>query len=245
MSFRTRYSIIKGVLPAHAKEIVAEAARVLPGPRPQQSRWSDYRPVVKANRLVALACDDALILADDAWRLAAEISRLADKPHLELRIQESDHWDFTLYHHGRVIADFSTRVAYFDADPLTPRPWKQGDEKAFADCWGIAPECVRPYLIDWGATPKLGLACESDRYPSGAWEQIFDFMRAIGVDNPVDHPASFEFEVPKWNTCFQRQPWWRRLVRALSVRIRGVYPDVPRSVERRPFLNVTVVRGRL
>jgi hypothetical protein len=178
--------------------------------------------------MVALACPDAVVVTDDAWRLAAEMGRLLDAPYLELRVQEGDHWDFTLYHRTQVVADFSTKVSYFDSNPAAPRPWKLGDAAAFSNLWNVPLPRVLPYLIDWELLTAPRFVAEGDRFPAGDWRQIVDFMRVIGVEDPLDNPGHFQFEVPAWESTHSRQPLWRRVVRRISVWIKGTYPDVPR-----------------
>jgi len=197
MSTRTVYSIVKGVDPDRARTVIEDAAKSLPGPQRKNSKWSDWTYVVESKQMVALACPDALVLADEAWRLAAEIARVLDAPHLELRVQEGDHWDFTLYHRAQVVADFSTRVSYFNSSAPAPRPWKLGNAAAFAELWILPLQRVLPYLVDWDQSADSRFAVEGDSFPTGDWRQIFDFMRAIGIDNPLDHPDHYEFEVPK------------------------------------------------
>src|SRR5262245_57288378 len=129
MATRTRYSIVKCGTSTDAHKLIGKAQKGMPGPFPGGSRWGDSRYLVRPRKLSALSCSDAVIMADDAWSLASEMARLADCAHLELRVQESNHWDFTLYKGKDLIADFSTNVLYFDADEAARRPWKQGDAR--------------------------------------------------------------------------------------------------------------------
>lgn len=228
MSHRITYSVIRGVEPSRAKHVLAEAAKSLPGSSPQNSKWSDFPYVVASKKIVALAVPDALVLTSDAWPLAQEVARLVDEPHLELRIQEGDHWDFTLFHRTQVIADFSTRVSYFNSDSAVSRPWKQGSAETFASAWNVPLARVAPYLSDWDSLTAPAFAAEGDSYPSGEYWQILDFMRAMGVDDPGNHPQHFECDMPTWQVTFSPQPRWRRAVRRISVWIKGTYPDVPR-----------------
>lgn len=228
MSNSTVYSIIKGVTLGRARSAIEEALTVLPGKEPQHSRWSDYGYAVRMQPMVAIVSNDVLCIADNAWILAFEIARRQNAIHMELRVQEGDHWDFSLYHAGALLADFSTRVGAFNEDPEAPRPWKTGDIHAFADAWDIAVDRIAPYLIDWDAQSQPNWATPGDEYPTGDWCQILDFMQTIGVVPPHGHPDRFEFEVPKWTDFYQCQPRWRRIVRRLSVWCRGVYPDIPR-----------------
>jgi hypothetical protein len=246
MATRTIYSIVKGVTPDRAKALIAEAMKSLPGPAPKESKWSDWPYIVKQRQVTALACRDALVISHDAWRLAEAIAIQLDAPHLELRVQESDHWDFTLYRQAQVVADFSTRVSYYDANPATPRPWKQGHARAFADLWNVPLERVVPYLVDWGSLPVSRFAVDGDEFSTDDWCQIFDFMRVLGVENPFDHPDRFEFEIPAWQSTYARQPLWRRVVRELSVWVKGTYPDVPRPTpEQRALMKRRVLTVRI
>src|SRR6476469_7920239 len=140
MSTRTRYSVIKGISPSSLKEVIEKASRLMPGPRPPGSKWSDSRKVVKPKEFLGAVTQKSFIMIDDAWLFAKEVATSLKAPHLELRVQESDHWDFTLYDAAEVVCDFSTNVAYFDSDPSAPRPWKQGNVDLFAQVWGVPRE---------------------------------------------------------------------------------------------------------
>ena len=230
MAERTIFSAVKNVPPSQVRAVIDQACSALPGPMPKGSKWSDWTYQIKPRPVVGLTCSDALVLADDAWTLAQEISRLVSGAHLELRIQEGDHWDFSLYQHGTLVADFSTRVAYFNYrnDPYPMRPWKQGDASAFAKVWGVPLDQIAPYLIDWDALAGPQFVRSEDQAPAGHYQQIYDFMRVIGIESPYLHPNRMEFSVPTWQSVFMRQPAWRRAVRRLSVLIKGTTPDVPR-----------------
>lgn len=228
MSVRTRYSLIKGVNLEIAQRAIAEAGRLLPGDPPAQSKWSDWTHVVSPKSFNAVVVNDILVMTDDAWPVAREIARLVDAPHLELRVQESDHWDFTLYRQDAAIADFSTSVAYFDDNPASPRPWKMGSAEAFAKAWGIPENEILPYFVDWNSLPSSRICRTGDDYPTHDWRQIFDFMAALGADEPDGHPDKFTFSVPSWESAYVRQPAWRRAVRTISVWLKGTYPDMPK-----------------
>lgn len=231
MSVRTRYSIIKGVNRGIAKKAIADATKLFPGDSPRNSKWSDWTYVVRPKAFEAFVAADLLVMTDDAWPVAKEIARMVDAPHLELRVQESDHWDFTLYHHGTLVADFSTRVAYFDDDPTSPQPWKMGSAEAFANAWGIPRDKILPYLIDWNTLPTSRICREGDKYPTDDWRQVFDFMSALGIDQPDNHPDRFTFSVPSWESAHARQPAWRRVIRKISIWMKGTYPDVPKRTK--------------
>ena len=249
MAICTVYSAIKGVDSDRARSAIEEALTVLPGKAPQHSRWDDYQHTVRMQPMVGVVSNGVLCLADNAWMLAFEIARRLNAVHMELRVQEGDHWDFSLYRAGTLLADFSTRVGAFHEDPEVPRPWKAGDIHAFADAWDISVDRIAPYLIDWDAQSQPSWAMQGDKYPTGDWCQILDFMQTIGVIPPHGHPDRFEFEVPRWTGVYQRQPRWRRIVRRFSVWCRGVYPDVPRRTTadraryRRKQARVRIIRS--
>jgi len=251
MSVRTRYSVIKGVNQEIAKKAIADATKLFPGDSPGQSKWSDWTHVVRPKSFDAFVSDDVLIITDDAWPVAKEIAQIVDAPHLELRVQESDHWDFTLYHHGAAIADFSTRVAYFDDDPASPQPWKMGSVGAFANAWEIPEDRILPYLVDWNSLPSSRICREGDKYPTHDWRQMFDFMTALGVSRPDNHPNSFAFSVPSWESAYIRQPAWRRAIRKISVWLKGTYPDVRKPTKpeeeewKRRSVSIQVVKVQL
>jgi len=237
MAIRTVYSIIKGVPPHRAQAVLAEAVQLLAEPPANHSHRSDLTRIVGWRQITALACPDALIFADDAWPLAQQVARLFDAPHLELRIQESDHWDFSLHHRSQVIADFSTRVSYFDANPARPRPWKQGDAATFARVWNVPLDRVLPYLIDWDTLDVPRLAVKGDKNPAGDFWQILEFMRAIGVEQPFQHPDSFQLEMPVLDRVTQPQPVRHSLLQRVVAWLKGATPEVSQQ-----YPAVTIVR---
>lgn len=231
MSNRDRYSVIKGVTPRDARALIEVGIKACPGAPPNNSKWSDWQYEPQPTTFHCVACPDALVLVDDAYRLAQEMAKASELPHLELRVQEGDHWDFTLLHRSEVVADFSTRVAYFDFEGGSPRPWKKGSEAAFVECWNAPATKVTPYLIDWDALTEPRLVRTGDRFRTGDYNQVFDFMQAIGIASPYGHPDRFEVVAPMWQGGYRTQPWWRRVVRRISVKIKGTYPDVPRRTK--------------
>ncbi len=227
MSVRTRYSIVKGVNQEIANQVIAEATKLFPKAPLKPSKSSDWIHVAGSQSFDAFVSADMLVITNDAWTVAKEIARIVDAPHLELRVQESDHWDFSLFHHDALVADFSTRVAYFNDDPTSPRPWKLGSAEIFANIWGISKEKIQPYLVDWNALPCRRACREGDKYPTDDWRQVFDFMSALGIDQPDNHRDSFAFAVPSWEIAHVRQPAWRRAIRLISDWITGTYPAAP------------------
>jgi hypothetical protein len=192
MGLRTIFTVIKPLAPDQLKPWLAEAVAAMPGPE----RGPGYS--AKPKDYCALHVRDTLVLTDDAWCLAESAAARQNLLHLELRAQEGDHWDFTLTRAGSIIADFSTCVKYFDERRNPPRPWKHGDLAAFASAWGVDPNVVGPYLIDWGLRRKPTRVRPTDRCETGDVYQLFDFMPLLGVSPPQGHPDRFAITAPTW-----------------------------------------------
>ncbi len=247
MKGRICFSILRGVprdeFPATAIDAAFELMKV----PPRQSKWTDHRYDPTSTRFLYDWCGDvltmsvlsSLVVPDCGWPLAQALMQKYGCPLMELRQQDGDHWDFELWRAGELIASFSTRVAAFDYEGVHSRPWKSGNSEAVAEMWGIPSERIHRYFVDWDALSHGSLgkekAYESDTFCYGECDQIYDFMRAIGARSPFGSPARLEFDAPTWQTHFQRQPWIRRVIRQISVKIKGTYPDVPRHTpeERR------------
>lgn len=153
MGVRTVYSVVKPLPPAAVREALDEVIAALPGPPPRESKWSDYHYAPGSRELVAVSGADSLTLSDGAWQVARAIAVPRRLLAMELRVQEGNHWDFTLYRGEEVIADFSTPVGYWDNDPASPRPWKAGLPTACRaaaagahDYGGVAAIGFRPVL---------------------------------------------------------------------------------------------------
>lgn len=198
MGERTRYSIVKGIAAEEARGAIDEALTALPGPRPLTLSEATWQPIRSTRELTAVCAGGALVMHDDAWLLAEQIAVRHGLLHLELRAQEGDHWDFSLFRGRELIADFNTRVGYFESDPRVPRPWKRGTTETFAAAWNVPAGAIAPYLVDWDALQEPRRATPTSRSGSGDWCEIFDFMAAIGVPSPDAHPDSFSVRMPVW-----------------------------------------------
>jgi len=197
MGARTIHSIVKPLAKAEYAQAIKDAVAHLPGPSPPDNPRSKYGYTLSTEELVGVHSGETLVVSRRAWRLAQEIAVARDILFMDLRMQEGDHWDFTLCRGTSVIADFSTRVGYFEENPDAVGSWKFGDLQAFASAWGIDPQRVAPYLIDWDAhlTPF--------KNPGNTYEifdvyQIFDFMRVLGIRSPFGHDDCFLINVPCW-----------------------------------------------
>lgn len=238
MANRSVYSILKGVPREDFPRVAIElAAELMKGPRPG-SAWGDWVEMPTPVTFRAKWNDDTLCITNNAAPWAIELSRRYLCPLIELRCQESEHWDFGLFHSGEFIADFSTDVAYYDDRPSTPRPWRKGGPEDLERLWGVPLERLERYLVDWRGTDhrvqRGWKAYESDRFPYFDTDQLYDFMGALGAVEPWWTPDPIEFEALMWRTQTVEHPIHRRIIRRASVLARGSYPDVPaRSLRQR------------
>ena len=198
MGERTRWSIVKGIPADEAVAAIDAALPVLPGPPPATPKNSSYRHIRGTREVLGVCEGDVLTLCDDAWRLAQEIAVQRGLFEIELRAQEGDHWDFTLFRGREVLVDFSTRVGYFDENRNTPRPWKLGSPRVLAEAWGVPLPAIVPYLVDWDALPAPRRVTPTSRFASGDWRELFDFMSLLGAAPPYERPDRFRLEVPFW-----------------------------------------------
>ena len=106
-----------------------------------------------------------------------------------------------------------------------------GSAQAFANAWEVPEERIVPYLLDWSALSSTCFARNGDKYTTDDWRQVFDFMTALGIDEPNNNPNGFTFVVPTWERAYVRQPVWRRAIRKISVWFKGTYPDVPKRTK--------------
>lgn len=226
--------ILRGVPRDGFPDTLIRAAEQAMNKPPLESKWSDWRPERRMRTHSAHWFGDTLVIVGDAMGMAWALSRRHSCPYLWARLQEGDHWDFGLSHGERAIADFSTRVAAFDYDGVLPRPWKKGGPEAVAETLGVPLSRIERYLVDWDSLPPEALLREKaypdDRYCYGDGDQLSDFMRAIGANDPeTPRSAWLSLQAPYWGSRYVRQPWHRRVVRQVSVWLRGTYPDRPRA----------------
>ncbi|MEM7146309.1 MAG: hypothetical protein AAF591_14325 [Verrucomicrobiota bacterium] len=135
-------------------------------------------------RMAKSSVAHAFYYATDAHPFFSDLADILQCPWIELRIQEGDHWDYTLHQASALIDRFSTSPAYWGLSPETYR----GDAALLAGIWQIAPAKIEAYLRHW--TPELYTA-KTRAYPTdaaayGDYNQLFDFMRALDVAEPVD-----------------------------------------------------------
>jgi hypothetical protein len=116
-------------------------------------------------------------------------------PWLELRVQESSHWDYSLYRGSENLDNFSTLPEYWDDDQARVAS-QRGNPPLLAAAWGVALPKIDNYLKQWGYvlndddglydTILCGKAYPNDEFEYGDFWQIYDFLRALGGLDPCD-----------------------------------------------------------
>lgn len=148
-------------------------------------------PTVQSLYLPYGACD---------LRLLERLGERLDAPRLELRIQEGTLWDYVLYVDTRCVDTFSTLPEYWEF------PEELSDEKrldwagqppVLARIWQLPVATIEPYLVHWGIcvdpndsgsfhTRREGKARDADTYGYGQYDQMFDFLAALGGVEPIE-----------------------------------------------------------
>ncbi len=77
-----------------------------------------------------------------------EIAKTLNSVWMELRIQESALWDYSLYRGATHLHCFSTLPAYWDNDPETIES-QRGNLGELCDAWQCDKERVKNYLRQW------------------------------------------------------------------------------------------------
>lgn len=78
-----------------------------------------------------------------------EIGKRLDCPWMEARIQDGNHWDYSLMQGGRELDDFSTFPQYYHRSSSKRNEYK-GNPQLLADTWGIPIKRIERYLVNWG-----------------------------------------------------------------------------------------------
>ena len=129
------------------------------------------------------------------YAFSAELGHILDVPWIELRIQESNHWDYTLYHGKECLDDFSTCPQYYEDDEEHLK-LKRGQPQILSKTWGIPLDRIERYLVNWGTRINRktkeeefvlkGKAYPDDEFEYGDYEQYFDVLRVLSGKWPRD-----------------------------------------------------------
>lgn len=125
-----------------------------------------------------------------------EVAKLCGLPWMELRIQESSIWDYSLFHGTNSVDDFSVCPQYWEGGELDEKEMSthKGKPDVLAKLWNIPVERIERYLVNWGykddesdstCFERHGKAYLSDKFDYGNYEQFFDFLAALGGKEPT------------------------------------------------------------
>lgn len=160
-------------------------------------RWGAYTEGKSADCRMARAGDTVSVympyLGGEATRLCAAVGARLRCVWMEARIQEGSHWDYALHRGAECISLFSALPEYWDDDPTRIARWR-GDPSILASAWGIPQERINRYLRAWGYVQIGDFTCDylvkdkaypDDQYSAGEYDQLWDFLRALGAPDPM------------------------------------------------------------
>ncbi len=125
--------------------------------------------------------------------LLTSVGRELDVSWIVLFAQEGSIWEYALYRGDRCVNRFSVAPEYWD-DSTEFVDQRRGDPRLLAETWGVPIESLRRYLVNWqiadadNDTFEFGLtgkAYPEDRFAYGDFNQVFDFLRALGGEDPT------------------------------------------------------------
>ncbi len=188
--FRTGDAV--GYRRALASAIEAGGGRVLWDSKPSSAQI-DLRVLEKP-----AVCLHYLPYLSGSEHLVAKLvgSRL-NVPWIVARVQEGNHWDYSLFSAAEYIHSFSTRATYWGKRAYGVSAARAAAARLALE-WGIETRTIERYHRPWDAPPwrriralrRRGRAYAHDKSEYGDIWQLLDFIRALGgedVMNTIDH----------------------------------------------------------
>jgi hypothetical protein len=147
------------------------------------------------------------ICAYSSYRLVLAAATKLQTPWMELRLQESSLWDYSLMLGAADVCEFSTFPTYWGPDfSARGKP----EPRLFAKTWNVPYERIFRYHVQWATlipwyrrlwhwwvralghdvyetTGVGGKAYPEDQFEYGDCYQVNDFLRAIGGLDPAVH----------------------------------------------------------
>lgn len=210
MATRLQIRLFKGM----GKDRFRRASEEVIRSRGGEIHW-DQEPADWQERLRTSHRDEVHAVFSPRWvggdfLLWKKVGETLNCPWMEVRLQESTLWDYTLYRGPDTLDCFSTFPEYWENDPDFLEKWK-GKPSVLAEVWEIPLEQIRDYVRHWGCrylddesfgTVLRGKAYPTDRHEySDPW-QISDFVEALGAHYPSDdspHTSSHRLVRPPSN----------------------------------------------
>jgi hypothetical protein len=129
------------------------------------------------------------------WDIVSEyLSRTLDAPAFWFHVPHDGQWFYCFFERGEYVDLFNTLqpdswddYSGDERSKIEAAKWK-GDATRVAAHWpGVKPESVERYLVPWKEDGSLhSKAYADDQFASGDARQLFDFLRCLGLEFPID-----------------------------------------------------------
>lgn len=124
--------------------------------------------------------------------------KLGGACYLEARIQEGSLWDYSLYRGMQHLDQFSTHPLYWTEESDTLQLlYDQGRPEMLSVAFGVPVQKFERYMRYWYSdwdesaecfrTALKGKAYPEDQHSYGEYEQMWDFLRSLGITDPCNN----------------------------------------------------------
>jgi hypothetical protein len=127
---------------------------------------------------------------EHAVEASAWLSTILGCPALYFHIHDEDLWMYQLFVDGKAVDRFNPIPAYWnDRISAAERKRWSGKPKVFAKHWpDVKVDEIAPYLKSWELNErKPGKAHRSDKHHYGDCFQLFDLLKRLGLEYPIDY----------------------------------------------------------
>ncbi len=126
--------------------------------------------------------------------LLTSLGRELGGPWIALFVREGSLWEYQLYQRDECIDTFSVAPEYWDDTPSFVT-MHSGNARLLAEVWGVPYERIHRYIVNWKLVEidddtsefrLRGKAYPEDQFKYGDFNQVFDFLRALGGSDPLN-----------------------------------------------------------
>ncbi len=194
-----------GIIGAKEPEVIAalrDYSRTKPGILEENGAYEEGNMLLanQAGDNILLQFPDEFFAGEEACQ---EISSRLQKAVFFLHIHDDDLWMYTLFRNGVRIDGFNPIPDYWSDDISDEeRAACKGNATVVCQCVPeLSPRDIEGYLIPWDLDAEDEVkAYPDDKFPSGDFWQIVDFMRKIAIPYPDPESAiethSYLFKIP-------------------------------------------------
>lgn len=140
----------------------------------------------------------SLQISTNCYRVMDYLADVLNSPLVVVSFQEKSFWETSLYVDRELKLNFSASPTHWG---IAESKMYFADVKVISEIWGIAPERLDRYFVDWGLTkiwneeykvmsPTYRMrgkrAYPEDKHEYGHVEQGYDFIAALGAGIPQD-----------------------------------------------------------